>query len=65
MDAVLSGNHSVYGNPRQVRNGVVHVELDGSSQGRMRRRDRALVNALTLPMQRRYYGKPGRRSEAG
>lgn len=56
----LHGNHSVFGNPRQVREGDAVVEEDRAWQLGMRRRDRILVRLLTSRMQRRY----GRRTVA-
>lgn len=46
----LSVSHTVAGNPDRLRRGVVTLRLDDEWTRSMRRRDRALVTALTAPL---------------
>ena len=59
LDAVFAGertvrirpSHTVAGNPDRLRTGEVDLRLDDEWAGKMRRRDRAVVSALTGPLQ--------------
>jgi hypothetical protein len=50
----LRPTHTVSGNPLRLRSGPVRIEEDDEWKSRMRRRDLALVTALTFPMLLRY-----------
>ena len=47
-------NHDVGGNPSRFRTGAVELRPDREWAARMRRRDRRLVTALTLPFLSRF-----------
>jgi Sulfotransferase family len=51
----LQPNHSVSGNPNRFRTGSVEIRADDEWMQRMRRTDRMLVTALTLPMLLHYH----------
>jgi hypothetical protein len=65
-DAVELGvTHTLAGNPNRLRSGRVELKLDDEWKTRMRRADRAVVGALTLPLlvRYRYTGVTGRGRE--
>src|SRR5207245_1394083 len=48
--ARLAVTHTVAGNPDRLRTGEISVRLDDEWRTKMRRRDRALVTAMTAPL---------------
>lgn len=58
---LLGGNHIVAGNPSRFTTGAVRIEVDDEWRSTMRLRDKAAIDALTLPLRRRYgYASAGR-----
>ncbi len=53
----LAPNHTVSGNPDRLKSGRTVIRTDDAASKRVRKRDRMLVTALTLPLLGRYgYG---------
>lgn len=50
----LEPTHTVWGNPSRLQTGPVELRMDVEWQRRMSLRDRAVVSAITWPLQRRY-----------
>ncbi len=50
----LGANHTLSGNPVRFRTGKLTLKLDSEWQERVPRLQRALVNLVTLPLQRKY-----------
>lgn len=48
-EVVLSGTHSVAGNPMRFQRGPIMLRPDVEWRGKMRARDRVLVTAMTYP----------------
>jgi hypothetical protein len=62
----LSVSHTVSGNPNRFTTGLVQLRSDQQWRRRMKRRERALVVTLTLPLLLRYgYGWQGVRFASG
>lgn len=61
----LRPNHIVAGNPSRFTTGSVTIRADEEWRRRMSRRDRALVELMTMPLMLRYgYGRPRARARA-
>jgi hypothetical protein len=58
----ISDNHMVSGNPHRLGSGPVQLRLDDKWRSEMRSIDRAIVTALTFPLELAY-GYIGRRNE--
>jgi hypothetical protein len=63
--AVLGGNHTVYGNGYRFATGPVQIRPDEEWRVVMRRRDRALVTAITWPLELRYRTTPAAAPPSG
>jgi hypothetical protein len=60
----IGTHHTTAGNPMRFHKGTLRLRLDDEWHDRMKRRDRALVTALTWPMLALYGYAPGRTSAA-
>jgi hypothetical protein len=61
----LRPNHIVAGNPSRFTTGSVTIRADDEWRRRMSRRDRALVDLMTMPLMLRYgYARPRARARA-
>lgn len=52
----LRPTHSVMGNPMRFDSGAVEIRYDGEWEERMKRLDRWIVEAVTFPVMKRFYG---------